>query len=112
MLTVGVDATAFGAPVEVGPALELETANKRTVSQGRSLNKIVFAYRVVKIKRKRDGQAKYKYKSGGKYGVDDESDDSEDEDEDGPWDLELLDEEERSSEFPDSVPVSLHSSTQ
>ena len=108
MLKVGVDATALGIPVEIGPEIELESTNARTVKQGRSLNKIVFAYRVVRIKRKRDGEAKYKYKSGGKYAVDeDEDDDSEDEDDDWPLDLEPLDEKERWQEFPDSVQISL-----
>jgi hypothetical protein len=36
-----------------------------TVSHGCSINKIVFAYRVVRIKQKGDGEAKYEYKGGG-----------------------------------------------
>jgi hypothetical protein len=107
MLKVGVDATAFGVPVETGPEIELETTSARTVSHGKSMNKIVFAYRVVKIKQKRDGEAKYKYKSGGKYALADDDSEDEDDDEDGPWYLELLDEEQRANEFPDTVPVSL-----
>ena len=62
----------------------------------------MFAYRVIRIKQKRDGEAKYKYKSGGKYAANDDSDDEED-----SWDFELLDEEGRLRDFPDSVMVEM-----
>ncbi|KAF1966495.1 hypothetical protein BU23DRAFT_584407 [Bimuria novae-zelandiae CBS 107.79] len=93
---------AFGAPVEVGPNVELATLNTRTVSQGRSLNKIIFAYRVVKVKVKRDGEAKFKYKSGGKYAEDDV-----DSDEEEPWDMEALYEEDIVKEFPNAVELEI-----
>jgi hypothetical protein len=102
-LNVGVDATAIGIPAQAGPTFELATANARTVSQGRSLNKIVFAYRVVRIRVKRDGEAKWKHKSGGKYAEDDE--DSEEEDD--LWDVEPLEEEHVNDEFPDAVAVQM-----
>jgi hypothetical protein len=103
VLKVGVDATAFGVPAEAGPEIELSTTNARTVSQGRSLNKIVFAYRVVKIRQKRDGQAKWKHMDGGKYSLEEEDSDEEDE----PWELETLDESNVGKEFPDSIAVDL-----
>jgi hypothetical protein len=102
-LSIGVSASAFGAPIETGPEIEIESTRSRTVAQGRALNKIVFAYRVVRIKRKRDGEAKYKYKSGGKYSVDDS--DGEDEEGEGLWEMDVLDEGQRESEFPDTLRV-------
>ena len=94
--------TVSSIPVEAGPELDLAVANAQMVFHGRSTNKIVFAYRVIRIKQKRDGEAKYKYMSGGKYAVNDNSDDEED-----PWEFELLDEEERLKDFPDSVMVEM-----
>ncbi|KAF1941677.1 hypothetical protein EJ02DRAFT_503317 [Clathrospora elynae] len=102
-LKVGVDATAFGVPAEASPEVELGTTNARTVSEGRSLNKIVFAYRVVRIRVKRDGEAKWKHKDGGKYAADDE--DSEEDEE--PWELDPLDEKEVEKDFPQSVLVEI-----
>ncbi|KAH7397167.1 hypothetical protein BKA66DRAFT_235531 [Pyrenochaeta sp. MPI-SDFR-AT-0127] len=101
MLKVGVDATAFGIPVEAGPEVELATTDGRTVSQGRSVNKIVFAYRVVRIRLRRDGEAKWKYKSGGKYSAQEEDSD----DEEVPWDIEPLDEGDVVKDFPDAIIV-------
>ena len=101
-LKVAVNATAMGVPVEAGPELDLAIANARTVSHGRSTNKIVFAYQAIRIKQKRDGEAKYKYKSGGKYAANDDSDEEEE-----PWDIEPLDEEDRLKDFPDSVMVEM-----
>lgn len=104
MLKVGVDATAFGIPAEAGPEVEFATTNARTISQGPSVNKIVFAYRVVRIRQKRDGQPKWGYKSGGKYGMDEEDSDDEEEEEDA-WDVEPLDEGDVGKDFPDAVAV-------
>jgi len=108
ILKVAVNTTAMGVPVETGPELDLAIANARTVSHGRSTNKIVFAYRVIRIKRKRDGEARYKYKSGGKYSVNDDSSDEEE----VPWDVEPLDEEDRLKDFPDSVVVEMEDEAQ
>lgn len=102
ILKVAVNMITMGVPAEAGPKLDLAIANARTVSHGRSTNKIVFAYRVIRIKRKRDGEPRYKYKSGGKYAVTDDSDE-----EDVPWDVEPLDEEDRLKDFPDSVMVEM-----
>ncbi|CAO2658330.1 Nn.00g060530.m01.CDS01 [Neocucurbitaria sp. VM-36] len=102
-LQLGVDATALGVPAEAGPEVELGVGNFRTVSHGRTANKIVFAYRVIRIKRRRDGQAKYKYKSGGKYTTDEDESDEEE-----PWELELLDEEDLLKDFPEAVPMGFH----
>ncbi|KAF2689751.1 hypothetical protein K458DRAFT_414001 [Lentithecium fluviatile CBS 122367] len=103
-LRVGVDAMAFGAPVplEAGPEVEFEASKASRIEQGRSENRVIFAYRVVRIRLKRDGTAKYKWKSGGKYSVDDDDSDEEDGE---LWDIEPLDEDERLKEFPDSVKV-------
>lgn len=102
ILKVAVNTITMGVPAEAGPELDLAIANARTVSHGRSTNKIVFAYRVIRIKRKRDGEPRYKYKSGGKYAVTDDSDEEE-----VPWDVEPLDEEDRLKDFPDSVMVEM-----
>ncbi|RSL79714.1 hypothetical protein BHE90_001333 [Fusarium euwallaceae] len=104
-LEIGVDATAVGVPVQAGVQLEFGTGNERTISHGRSTNKIVFAYRVIRIKVKRDGEPDYKYRSGGKYDFDEDSD--EDEDEEDKWDLEPLDESDILKDFPDSVKVEI-----
>jgi hypothetical protein len=105
-LSAGVDALALtGVPIEAGPEFEIECTRGRTVEQGRALNKVVFAYRVVRIRRKRDGEARFRYKSGGKYAMGDSEGESEDED--GPWEVEAMEEETRLGEFPDSVPVSV-----
>ncbi|PNP50356.1 hypothetical protein THARTR1_08960 [Trichoderma harzianum] len=95
-LRVAAEPTTIG-----GLGLDIAATNSRTVSCGRTLNKIVFAYRAIRIKLKWDGQVRYKYKSGGKYSVEDTSDDEE---EDG-WQLEPLDEEDRLKDFPDSVKI-------
>jgi hypothetical protein len=103
-LKVGVvQAAALGGPVSVGPEGELAATESRVCSQGRSINRIVFAYRVVRIKRKRDGEARWKYMDGGKYGMDDE--DSEEEDD--VLEVEALDEDDVGSDFPESVVVEM-----
>lgn len=99
-LKVGLDATALGVPLKAGPEIGLTVAKNRAVSHGPALNKIVFAYRVIRIKVKRDGEPQYKYRRGGIYSVDDD-----DSDEDEEWDLEPLVEDHRWSEFPGLVEV-------
>jgi len=101
ILRAGVDATALGVPASAGPEIEFATTSTHTVSQGRSENKVVFAYRVVRITQKRDGEARWRYMSGGKYSVDD--DDSEDEEVAGSFDIEPLEEDDVAADFPDSV---------
>ncbi|KAK7190285.1 hypothetical protein DPSP01_006811 [Paraphaeosphaeria sporulosa] len=71
-LSVGVDATVFGITVEAGLELEVKVSERSVAYRG-STNRIVFAYRVVRIKLKRDGEVKYRYKSGGKYAEVDEN---------------------------------------
>ncbi|KAK1240151.1 hypothetical protein MKX08_007593 [Trichoderma sp. CBMAI-0020] len=99
-----------------GLGLDINTSNAREVCHGRTLNRIVFAYRVIRIKMKRDGEARYKYKRGGKYGVDDDdddddNDDDDDDDDDGDdddgvsWDLEPLEEADRYKDFPNSIEI-------
>lgn len=98
-LRVAVKAATMG-----GIGLDIDTSDARAVSHGRTLNRIVFAYRAIRIKLKGDGEARYKYKSGGKYGVDDASDS---EDEDDGWDLEPLDEADRLKDFPDTIKIDI-----
>ncbi|KAL5092196.1 hypothetical protein Trisim1_002081 [Trichoderma cf. simile WF8] len=97
-LRIAAKSSAIG-----GLGLDITATNAGAVSYGRTLNKIVFAYRAIRIKLKWDGQARYKYKSGGKYDVDDASD-SQDEDD---WELELLDEADRLMDFPDSIRIDI-----
>lgn len=97
------DATLAGVLGEAGPELDLRLANARAVAYGRTTNKIVFAYQVIRIKPRWDGVARYKYKRGGKYAVGENGDESEDEE--NKWELELLDDEHRLKDFPDSVRV-------
>lgn len=110
-LKVGVDATPAGVPVQGGPELDITVAGKRTVTHGRTANKIVFTYRVIRVKVKWDGEARYTYKSGGKYGVGDSDEDSDDDEGDGKkkdlWDLEPLDEDDIAKEFPNAVKMDL-----
>ncbi|KAH7176811.1 hypothetical protein EDB81DRAFT_773612 [Dactylonectria macrodidyma] len=107
-VNVGVDATAFGIPVEAGPSLDLTIENATTISHGRSTTKIVFAYRAIKIKRRRKGDVSFRYKGGGKYTSNEESDDNGDSDDDseqGSWDIEPVNQEERSGDFSGSEVV-------
>ncbi|SPO04607.1 uncharacterized protein DNG_07292 [Cephalotrichum gorgonifer] len=106
-LKIGVDFTPMGVPVQAGPELGVALEKHREVSHGRTVNKIVFAYRVIRIKVKGDGESRYKYRSGGKYSIDDDDYDSDDED-GGAWEIEPLEEESRSDDFPDSVQVDIH----
>lgn len=99
-LKVGVSAMAFGVPAEAGPKGDLKYGTGRDVQYGGS-SKIVFAYRAIKISSKRDGSVSYKDQSGGQYGL------GKDEVADDSWDLELLDEENVSSMFPDSQKISV-----
>ncbi|KAK3998235.1 hypothetical protein QBC44DRAFT_314046 [Cladorrhinum sp. PSN332] len=80
---VSVDAGLVGVPgIEAGPQGQLEFETERVVVQGAAGgNKIVFAYRVVVVRRKRDGEVTFEWKSGGKYGVGDDDDDDDDDDE-------------------------------
>lgn len=101
-LKVAANVAAIGGPVEVGPGFDMTVTNARTVAYGRTANKIVFAYRVIRIRLKWDGEPRYTYISGGKYAVDD----SDDEDE-HRWDLEPLDEEDRLKDYPHSVRIEI-----
>lgn len=115
VLNVGVDTRPLGKPVQAGPELDLTVGGKRTVAHGRTANKIIFAYRVIRVKMKRDGEASYKHKSGGKYGVGDDEDDSDEDSDDergggkkeDKWELEPLDEANISEHFPNAIKMSL-----
>ncbi|KAH7081330.1 hypothetical protein BKA63DRAFT_206574 [Paraphoma chrysanthemicola] len=101
VMRVGVDATSFGVPVAAGPEIELATGRIRSIIHGRTMNKIIFAYRVVRIKQGRNGDASWKYKSGGKYGFGQD----EDGEEDVTWEVEALDEENVHEDYPECVKV-------
>ncbi|KAJ5710927.1 hypothetical protein N7488_005083 [Penicillium malachiteum] len=97
-IEVQFDGTTIGAPVGAGPKLNLEIATGRNFSPGKSENQVVFAYQVIKIKRKRDGELNYKHKHGGLYSVEEDSDTSHEGEE--VWDVEQLDEELMIKDFP------------
>jgi hypothetical protein len=99
ILRVGVNATALGVPVEAGPIVEFATTNARTISHGRSLNRVIFAYRVIRIKQKGDGEVKWTYKSGGLYSLDSNKSNEDEE----PWLVECMEKDNMSKEFPDAV---------
>ncbi|KAI8315822.1 hypothetical protein K4K59_000760 [Colletotrichum sp. SAR11_240] len=105
-LKAAVSGAAIGMPVDAGPKLGLTIEQGRTVTHGKTLNKIVFAYKVIRIKVRWDGEARYKYKSGGKYTVDDSSDDS-DEENKGKWVMESLGEDEILKDFPELAKVKI-----
>jgi hypothetical protein len=99
-LKVAFDATVAGVPLETIPEVDLAIANNRIISHGPSTNRIVFAYRVIKIKLRRDGEVKYRFMDGGKYSTDVES-----HEETEPWEIEPLYDDDRFKDFPDSVEV-------
>jgi hypothetical protein len=99
------DATLAGVLGEAGPELDLRLANTQAVAHGRTSNRIVFAYRVIRIKPRWDGMPQYKHIRGGKYAVGENSDESEDEE--NKWELKPLDDEDRLKDFPDSVRVKI-----
>lgn len=101
-LRVAAKATALG-----GLGLDINASSARTVSQGRTLNRVVFAYRAIRIKLKRDGEAKYKYKSGGKYNIEDDDDDESDDNDEDIWELQSFEEADRLKDFPDSVKIDI-----
>ncbi|KAK4223822.1 hypothetical protein QBC38DRAFT_38104 [Podospora fimiseda] len=70
-VAVSADGGLMGVPgIEAGPRGDLQWGRERIGTQGgSSANKIVFAYRVVVVRRKRDGEVAFGWKSGGKYSV-------------------------------------------
>ncbi|KAF6801193.1 hypothetical protein CSOJ01_11923 [Colletotrichum sojae] len=106
-LKVAVSGAALGIPVEAGPEAEVILGSGRITAHGPALNKTVFAYRVIRIKVKWDGEARYKHRSGGKYADDDDSDSD---DEQGKWVLEPLEVESQQQDFPGSVQVEVQPS--
>lgn len=98
ILRVGVDATVLGVPASAGPEVEFATTTTRTVSQGTSADKIVFAYRVVRIQLKSNGQVRSKHVTGGKYSLDESDNVSGDEDE--KWDIEHLGKDDVGADLP------------
>lgn len=103
-LAVGADAMAVGLPVGVGAETAVEWNSERTIAHGETANRIVFAYRIVKIKVRRDGQASFNHKSGGKYSV---GEDDADEDGGRQWELESLAEDEVERDYPEAVAVEM-----
>ncbi|KAF2030947.1 hypothetical protein EK21DRAFT_100078 [Setomelanomma holmii] len=98
-LAVGLDGAAVGVPAAAGPEIAFEFGNARSISIGCTGNKIIFAYRVVKIKKKWDGEADWKHLSGGKYSLGNKRGDQSE--------MEYLDEGDIAREFPDATPVKL-----
>ncbi|KAH7395121.1 hypothetical protein DE146DRAFT_72878 [Phaeosphaeria sp. MPI-PUGE-AT-0046c] len=107
-LAVGADAVAVGVPVGAGVETGVERNGARTIAHGETANKIVFAYRVVKIKARRDGLASFKHKSGGKYSMDDEGEDNGEEGR--QWVLDSLADGEFERDYPETVAVEMISS--
>jgi hypothetical protein len=101
VLSIGFDATALGIPAAAGPQVEFTTAAQRTTSHGPSLNRVIFAYRVIRIKWRGDGEVKWEYKAGGKYSLDD----ADSEDDEDPWGVEMLDVGHVSDDFPNALPM-------
>lgn len=103
-LRVAAKATVLG-----GLGFNINASSAQTVSQGRTLNRVVFAYRAIRIRLKRDGEARYKYKSGGKYDIEDDDDDDDESDESygDIWELQPLEETDRLKDFPDSVKIDI-----
>lgn len=102
-LRVGLDGSLIGAPVQAGPQLGVMASQRREIAYGPLLSEVVFAYRAIKISPKRSGNLDIKDISGGQYSVEDESDGEEDE----GWNVEVVDERDLGSEFPDSVEVKI-----
>lgn len=105
-LKVALGLAALGVPAEAGPEIGLSVGSTRVVEQGRALNRIVFAYRVIRIKDRWDGEPRFRYETGGKYAEGEDSEDS-DEDGEGKWILEPLRDDKLSEAFPDSVKVEI-----
>ncbi|UNI24608.1 hypothetical protein JDV02_010343 [Purpureocillium takamizusanense] len=113
---INVGATPTGVPTLLGgPELDIAMSPGRTLAHGLTANKIVVAYRVIRVKVKWDGEAQYKCMSGGKYRTDSSDEDSDDDDKSGgkkdQWDLEPLDEGDIAREFPDAVKIDVEEST-
>ncbi|KLU85491.1 hypothetical protein MAPG_04514 [Magnaporthiopsis poae ATCC 64411] len=120
-----VAATPATGPVAIGPVLDAEGSRGSTM-KGKTLNKIIFAYRAIKIRMKGDGEAKWKHLRSGKYGLGDDDDDDDDDDDtdDGDdenggankkagarqapaWVVEDLDDDARLKDFPESSLVEI-----
>lgn len=69
----------------------------------------MFAYRAIKIRRKRDGNVAFKHRGGGKHDLNDDSSDSDDSDgqDNDEWNMEPISEEDRGEEFTDSNLVTI-----
>ncbi|KAJ6031361.1 hypothetical protein N7540_002093 [Penicillium herquei] len=96
-----VDGTTMAAPVGGGPTLDFEIATGRTLSPGKSENQVIFAYRVIRIKLKGDGEPKSKLKYGGLYAEEGDQGNSDEAKE--PWDVEQMDEELMIQDLPPPV---------
>lgn len=99
-LKMSANAALAGVPVEGGPGLSMTVGISRNVDFGRTANKIVFAYRSVRVKRRTDGNFDLKLKKGGIYSVED-STDEEDSEAEGKWELQPVKLEAMSNELTD-----------
>jgi len=82
---IGVDGTAVGIPVSLGPEATTSRKQEQTVSFGHSSD-FVFAYRVIKIKSKRDTSVVAKdYDKGALYSVEDSINSADQEHDTGGW---------------------------
>ncbi|KAL8364578.1 hypothetical protein RB595_003729 [Gaeumannomyces hyphopodioides] len=114
--------TPATGPAAIGPVLEAGGSRGSTI-KGTAVNKIIFAYRAIRVRKKGDGEAKWKQLRSGKYSFgdddDDDAEDDTDDDEDGgahrkagarqapAWVIEDLDEDARLKDFPESSLVEI-----
>ncbi|KAJ0313282.1 hypothetical protein COL516b_000214 [Colletotrichum fioriniae] len=89
-LKISGSGAALGVPVEGGPSINFAISRDRITGIGKTANKIIFAYKVVCIKMKSDGEIDYSYKRGGKYSVDGRND--EDQAAPAEWEVDDVDE--------------------
>ncbi|KXH61661.1 hypothetical protein CSAL01_03837 [Colletotrichum salicis] len=82
-LKISGNGAALGVPVEGGPSVNFAISRDRSVGTGDTSNTVIFAYKVVRIKLKSDGE-------GGKYSVDDSND--EDQAATAEWEVDDVDE--------------------
>ena len=97
-LNITADGTAHGIPVSGGPQMDFAAGTSRDLASGKS-PQIVFAYRAIKIRPRRDGTVGYKDIKGGQYSLD------KDEDEDEGWTIEGLDADDLAEEPSEAVKV-------
>ncbi|KAK4460630.1 hypothetical protein QBC42DRAFT_332023 [Cladorrhinum samala] len=104
-LGMSVDGAAAGIPLEAGPELSVDFGRERVVSQGGTAlgsgQRIVFAYKVVVIRRKRDGDVAYDWKNGGRYAIEDDEEDEDEEKKSAALTFEPVDDENLDNDGPE-----------